>query len=222
MENLMRKVSNPASTMSLVLLMLFGGRVATAQSSAPADAAAHVLNSLPREQHEGMTIAADSYSDANRAKEKFGKADPVSVGILPVEVFLTNSTNQPIRIDMESVQLSVHFEDGRHQDLDWLPVNEVARMIAHPKGPSNPHPPRFPIGLPAGSDTKTDKLIEVLRPFALDVSVIPPMATIHGFLFFDLNHELSLANRASLYVPNLTNVPEKKPLMFFEVVLSKN
>jgi hypothetical protein len=48
------------------------------------------------------------------------------------------------------------------------------------------------------------------------------MATIHGFLFFDLNHELSLANRASLYVPNLTNVPEKKPLMFFEVLLSKN
>lgn len=196
--------------------------VAEAQTASASAAAARPSDSLPRDQHEGFTIAADSYGDANRAKEKFGKADPVPVGVLPIDVFLTNSTAQPIRIDTDSIQLTVHFENGREQNIDWLPVTEVARMIAHPKGPSNPHAPRFPVGVQTGADTKTDKLIELLRPMALDVSIIPPMATIHGFLFFDMNHNLTLAQRASLYVPDLTNVPEKKPLMFFEVSLGKS
>ena len=105
--------------------------------------------------------------------------------------------------------------------VDWLPVNEVARHIAHPNGPSNPHAPRLPIGVETGADTKTDKIIEILRPFALDVKIVPPMATLHGFLFFDLNHNMSIAEHASLYVPNVTNVPAQKPLMFFEVALGK-
>ena len=192
-----------------------------AQSSAPAGGSAHPADSLPRDQHEGMTISADSYSDPNRAREKFGKADPVSVGILPVEVFLINETTQAMRIDVDTVQLDVHFESGQHQDVDWLPVGEVARRIAHPNGPSNPHPPRLPLGVDSGGDTKTDKILEILRPFALDVSVVPPMATLHGFLFFDMDHKMPLAEHSSLYVPNVTNVPEKKSLMFFEVILGK-
>jgi hypothetical protein len=191
------------------------------QSGAPAAGAAHPGNALPRDQHEGMTISADSYSDPNRAREKFGKADPVPVGILPVEVFLINETTQPLRIDVDTVQLDVHFENGQHQDVDWLPLGEVARKIAHPNGPSNPHPPRIPIGVDTGGDSKTDKILEILRPFALDVTVVPPMATLHGFLFFDLNHNMPLADHSSLYVPDVTNVPEKKSLMFFEVVLGK-
>lgn len=217
-------MSSLVGIVSFVCCGLLGMRIALAQAQPSAVAGEHALpsGSLPRDQHEGFTIAADSYSDASRAKEKFGKADPVPVGVLPVDVYLTNSTAQPIRIDTDSIQLTVHFENGQQQGIDWLPVSEVARMVAHPKGPSNPHAPRFPIGVETGADTKTDKLIELLRPFALDVSIIPPMATIHGFLFFDLNHDLSLAQRASLYVPNLTNVPDKKTLMFFEVNLGKS
>jgi hypothetical protein len=222
MNSPMRKVRNLLGIVSLLGCGLIAGRMTLAQSAAPAGKATPGADLLPRDQHEGMTISVDSYSDAKRSKEKFGKADPVPVGILPVDVFLKNATTQPIRIDMESVQLDVHFENGQHQDIDWLPVSEVARMIAHPKGAANPHARRFPIGVETGADTKTDKIIELLRPFALDVSIIPPMASLHGFLFFDLNHDLSLSNHASLYLPNLTNVPDKKPLMFFEVLLGKS
>jgi hypothetical protein len=218
----MKKTSSLLGIILLAFCSLLAMQVADAQSGSPSGDEARPSDSLPRDQHEGLTIAVDSYSDASRAKEKFGKADPVSVGVLAIDVFLTNSTPQPIRIDTDSIQLTVHFENGQQQGIDWLPVTEVARMIAHPKGPSNPHAPRFPVGVPTGADTKTDKLIEALRPFALDVSIIPPMATIHGFLFFDMSHNLSLAQRASLYIPNLTNVPEKKPLMFFEVSLGKS
>jgi len=203
------------------ITLLLSASTTVGQSSSPGGGAAHPADVLPRDQHEGMTISVDSFSDPNRAREKFGKADPLPVGILPVEVFLTNSTTEPIRIDVDSVELNVHFESGQSQDVDWLPVSEVARKIAHPNGPSNPHPPRLPIGVDAGGDSKTDKVLEILKPFALDASLVPPMATLHGFLFFDLNHKMELAEHASLYVPNVTNVPEKKPLMFFEVTLGK-
>jgi len=207
----------------LCILALAGlaGGAAVAQSSAPARGAEQPEASLAHDRHEGLTISADPYTDAKRAKEKFGNASPIPVGVLPVEVFLHNETLQPIRINMETVQLDIHSDTGSHEEVDWLPVQEVARMIAHPKGPSNPHAPRFPIGIGAGGDTKTDKMIEMLRPFALDADVVPPTGTLHGFLFFDVNHDLSLANHASLYVPDVSNVPDKKPLMFFEVTLGK-
>jgi hypothetical protein len=200
---------------------VLAGAAAIAQLNPPAGGAVHPEASLAHDQHEGLTISADPYNDPKRAKEKFGNADPVPVGLLPVEVFLRNETLKAIRINMETVQLDIHSETGSHEQVDWLPVQEVARMIAHPKGPSNPHAPRFPIGIQTGADSKTDKMIEMLRPFALDADVIPPMGMLHGFLFFDVNHDLSLANHASLYVPDLTNVPDKKPLMFFEVTLGK-
>jgi hypothetical protein len=154
-----------------------------------------------------------------RAKDKFGKANPLPVGMLPVEVFLRNETAQPLRVNMSTIQLEVHLQNGNHQDIDWVAPQEVANQVAHPGGPSAPQAKRFPIGVPSGADKKADKLAEILKPLALDVDVVPPMATIHGFLFFDLNHDLSLADTASLYVPDITNVRSSKPLMFFEVPL---
>ena len=62
--------------------------------------------SLAHDTHEGMTILADSYDEPARAKEKFGKADPIQVGILPVEVFLRNESDHPIRIDLNTIPVS--------------------------------------------------------------------------------------------------------------------
>ena len=44
---------------------------------------------------------------------------------------------------------------------------------------------------------------------------------IHGFVFFDLGDEMSLAETASVYVPDVTIVPSQKALMFFEVAVGK-
>jgi hypothetical protein len=196
-----------------------------AQSSAPPDKKAQPASpsggSLPQDSHGGLTVSARPYTDAERAKEKFGKASPLPVGILPVEVFLHNESLQPIRVDVSTIQLSVNFPDGKHQDLDWLSAKEVAAVVAHPNGPPAPQSRRFPVGVGSVTDKKTDKMMETIGPLALDADVVPPMATIHGFLFFDLNRDLSLAADASLYVPDVTSLPANKPLMFFEVPLGK-
>jgi hypothetical protein len=189
-------------------------------SSTPAASSApRADDALPRDAHEGLSVSADAYTDVARAKEKFGKANPVPLGILPVEVFLRNETTQPMRVDLSTIQLTVQPAGGHRQDIDSLPVQEVASAVAHPKGPSAPHARRFPIGIESPTDSKTDKMLEVLKPLALDADVVPPMAMIHGFLFFDLDRDMSLASDASLYVPDVSIAPSQKALMFFEVSL---
>lgn len=193
-----------------------------AQSNAPAAPAAS--SALPQDQHGGLTVSVDSYADSRRAKDKFGKsANPVPVGILPVDVYFKNATAHPIRVDLETVQLEVRSDSGGQQYLDWLTVGEVATVIRHPGGvPSAPSARRFPVGIPLpGKDKKIDSIIDQLRPFVLDSNVVPPLGTIHGFLFFNVSHDFSAVPKASLYVPDVSVLPAKAPLMFFEVPLTK-
>jgi len=205
--------------------MLLVGAAALAQgNSRPGNAAspaATAEESLPHDRHEGLSVSVDAYADLARAKEKFGKANPVPVGILPVEVFLRNETNQPIHIDLSTIQLTVRPAGSHAQDVDSLGVQEVAGAVAHPNGPPAPRARRFPIGVPSGTDSKTDKMLDILRPLSLDSDLVPPMGLIHGFLFFDLSREMSLARNASLYIPDVTTAPSQKALMFFEIPLDR-
>jgi hypothetical protein len=213
-----RAISIPAA-----ILLACAGCLAQSNSAARNSAAnpPSAVDSLSHDHHEGLTVSADAYADAERAKKKFGKASPVQVGILPVEVFLQNETNQPIHIDLTTIQLTVRPPGSSEQDVDSLSVREVAGEVAHPNGPAAPKARRFPIGVPSASDSKTDKMLNVLRPLSLDSDLVPPMGQIHGFLFFDLSRDMSLARNASLYIPDVTVAPSKKALMFFEVTLNK-
>lgn len=213
-------------TRSLPLALLIGLLLPCgalfAQSIPPASASA--ASALPQDQHGGLTVSVDPYADAHRAKDKFGKsADPIPAGVLPVDVYFKNGTPHPIRVDLETVQLEVRSDGGEQQYLDWLAIAQVAEMIRHPGGtPSAPSARRFPVGIPLpGKDKKVETILEQLRPFALDSNVVPPLGTIHGFLFFDVSHDFSAVSKASLYVPDVNLLPAKTPLMFFEVPLTK-
>lgn len=196
---------------------------AEVRANPPAQAAHQADDSLAHDRHEGLSVSADAYSDPARAKEKFGKsADPLQVGILPVEVFLRNETDQPMHVDLTTIQLDVHPHGGaRDEDIDALSLHDVAASVAHPHGPSAPHASRFPVGLPSAGDKKADKVADALSPLALDSDIVPPHGMIHGFVFFDLGDDMSLAETASLYVPDVTLVPSQKALMFFEVPVGK-
>jgi hypothetical protein len=191
----------------------------TAPASAPAATAAKAPGKL-HDEHGGMTISVDPYTDLSRAKDTFGKANPLPAGILPVEVTFQNQTPHPIHINLTTLQLEVHIHDER-QDVDWLTPGEVANAIVHPEGPPAPKQRRVPViglGIP-GNDKKVEKLAGILRPLMLDSDVIPPLATIKGFLFFNLSHELERVPTSSLYVPDVVLLPSNEPLIFFEVPL---
>ena len=209
------------------LLWLFGAIVlmfapAFGQAGAPAKgSASNDQSALAHDRHDGLNVSVDPYTDPERTKKRFGKADPLPAGILPVEVFLRNELDQPIRIDLSTVQLTVRPPQGNRQDVDSLSAEEVAKAIVHPEGPPGPSTRRFPpIGIPAnGRDKKVESMIEALQPLTLDADVVPPMGMIHGFVYFNMGRNIPFTDHASLYIPNAMIVPSNKPLMFFEVSL---
>jgi hypothetical protein len=209
---------------AIAAAILLAGACVQLRANPPGQAAAHQADgSLPHDRHEGLSVSADAYSDPARAKDKFGKsADPLPLGILPVEVFLRNETSEPIHVDLSTIQLNVHPHNGaQDDDIDAMSLHDVAAAVAHPKGPSAPESRRFPLGIGSSTDKKADKVAEVLEPLALDSDIVPPMGMVHGFVFFDLGNDLSLADTASVYVPDVTIVPSQKALMFFEVPIGK-
>jgi hypothetical protein len=202
-------------------LMSAGAFAQSPAAKHPSNSSATPNPSIAHDTHEGMTVMADPYADRTRAKEKFGKANPVDVGILPVEVFLRNETDHPIRVNLNTIQLEIHFQNGGRQDIGSLTPAEAAYSIAHPQGPTGPKTSRLP-GIPSsGGDKKSSQMEAILSPLALDGDIIAPMATVHGFLFFDLDRDMSLANTAVLYIPDAAVIPGNKSLMFFEVPLAK-
>jgi hypothetical protein len=205
-----------------ILLLAVSARPqsAPAKSATPATANADPTADLQRDTHNGLTVMANPLTDAERSKTIFGKADPVVIGILPVEVFLKNDSQQPIRVDIDTIQLTVHPARGR-VDLDWLNADEVASLIAHPEGVVPSKKQRI-AGIPLPSnDKKTEKFAAQLRPLTLDGEVVPPMGMLHGYLYFNVSHEMKLAQGASIYVPNVYSMPSNKPLMFFEAPIGK-
>jgi hypothetical protein len=124
-------------------------------------------------------------------------------------------------VNLNTIQLEIHFQNGGRQDIGSLTPAEAAYSIAHPQGPTGPKTSRLP-GIPfPGGDKKSSQMEAILSPLALDGDIIAPMSTVHGFLFFDLDRDMSLANTSILYVPDAAVIPGNKPLMFFEVPLAK-
>jgi len=181
----------------------------------PAEMPAH-------DHHEGLIIAADPCLDPQKSKSLFGKKDPYDAGILALEVFIKNETPQPARVDLSTVRLEVPLPDGGSQKLESLKPREVATLIVYPAGaptPSNGR--RLPGGIVVPlHDKKVDQVSDEIRPRAFDADIIPPLATIHGYLFFNLGHDFKLAADSTLYLPDIKIVPGNKLLMFFEVPLA--
>ena len=186
-----------------------------AQTPDPAALPAH-------DHHEGLLIAADPYADSARAKEKFGKANPVPAGIIPIEIFLKNETDAPLRLDLSSIRLELSSGSSR-QRVEPLTAGQTAQIIVHPNGAQTPGARRTPvpkvIPLPS-KDKKVQQMTEQLQPFALDADVLPPQATIHGFLFFDFGSNFDELRKASIYFPGITTIPSNKPLTYFEIDLA--
>lgn len=204
---------------AFAILLLLAATGAAAQQTDPA--------TLPaRDAHDGLLIAADPYDDAARSKERFGKKSPHSAGILALEVYFKNDTSKAIRVDLDRIRLSIEAPGQGRQQLRPMPVETVVNAIIYPEGlnPTAPRKPR-PSPLPGSGTGRKDKDVkqvdDVLRPLALEMDIVPPRATVRGLLFFDLDHRFEKLQFAQLYVPELSFETDGKPLMFFEVDLSK-
>ena len=173
-----------------------------------------------KDSHEGFTVAADTYSDPARTKDKFAKADPYKAGLLAVDVLLKNDTTYPVHVDLSTVRLDVDSPDGQRLHLPILTLDEAAKEIAHPRGPSLPLPRRLPSHGAPGEDGKARDVEAKLQPLVLQTDVVPPNQSVHGFVFFDVSGDFKVISYASLYVPDVKSVASDSGMIYFEVPLA--
>ena len=179
--------------------------------------------SLPaRDSHQGLLIAADPYTSADRYKKKFGKHTPYEGGILAIEIFFRNDNDSPIRVNLKTMQLLMSAPGESRQRLEPLAAEEVAdRVLARPaKDPT----PRFPVPRvgppPSKRDRNWEEFASVVRSAALATDLLPPHATTRGFLYFDIDRHYEWISNARVEIPDLAFMNDTKPLFFFEIDLA--
>lgn len=186
--------------------------------------AAHVDPAkLPaRDSHQGILVACDPYQNPDRAKQAIGKENPLKAGVLPLEVYVRNTTRWPVAITLDKIRLEVVLPDGSRQQIEPLHAGDVATMILHPRPPSI-EVPRQPLPLPfprASEGKKWQDLRDRLESLAFPHAVVAPDTTVHGFLYFDLGGRYDALRYAQLYVPDLKFVDNSQAIMFFQASLA--
>jgi len=199
-----------------------GSAVAYSQASSAAKTGSPDPESLPaRDSHQGLLIAADPYTSADRYKEKFGRRSPYEGGMIAMELFFRNNNDSPIRINLKTIQLQIGAPGESRQRLDPLSPEDVAdRVLARPKDPT----PRFPVPRVGPPRSKHDKnweeFVGALRSAALGTDLLPPHATTRGFVYFDIDRRYDWISNARLEIPDLAFMSDTKPLFFFEIDLA--
>jgi hypothetical protein len=205
----------------LVLAVWAGAAAAQGQASAPARTTSPDPASLPHDSHQGLLIAADSYTSADRYKGKFGKHSPYEGGIIAIDLLFRNDNDLPVRLNLKTMQLLVTVPGQSRQRLNPLSPEEVADLVlAKPKDPT----PRFPvprIGAPRSRHNKEwEEFAANVREAGLNSDLLPPHATTHGFVYFDVDRHYDWIADARVEVPDLAFMNNPKPLFFFEIDLA--
>lgn len=223
----MQRISHSYSMAARIHLLLaalcFATATGNAQNSSAAVKASIDPATLPaHDSHQGLLVAADPYISADRYKDRFAKRSPYEGGILAIEVFFRNDNDLPIRINLNTMQLLVAEPGESRQRLEPLAPEEVAdRVLAkRPKDPT----PRFPVPRVGPPPTKRDKNWEEfagnLRAAALSSDLLPPHATTHGLVYFDVDRHYDWISNSRLEIPDLAFMNDSKPLFFFEIDLA--
>jgi hypothetical protein len=204
------------SRMLFLLLLLPPGAFAQSAQPDPSAMPAHDV-------HQDLIIGADPYISATRYKGTFGKKSPYDAGIAAIDVYFRNDNERPIRLNIDTIELIISIPGENRQRLGPLAAEDVADR-ALLKADANPSPRRpfpFPrLSSNSGKGKAWQEMVTSLRSVALGTDVLPPHATTHGFLFFDMNHNFDAVRQSHLYIPDLAFMADNKALFFFEIDLA--
>lgn len=208
-----------ACALPVVVALLGGTPALRAQTNAPA--AQMDPASLPaHDSHQNVLAAADPYIALDRYKDKFGKHTPSEAGIAAIDLYLRNDGAAPLKVDIDSIRLRIGAPGEAKQTLNTVSPEYVANRVLL-KG-TDPKARRLPLPLPgevpaSGRGKTWDEFDGELRSMALSADVIPPHATVHGFVYFDVNHQYAWLADSKLELPDITSMLDHKPLLFFEI-----
>lgn len=179
-----------------------------------------------RDAHQDLTIIADPYLRAERyTKDLFGKDSIYAAGIVAIDVYFKNDNNVPIRVNPGTIQLVISQPDQDRQRLSALSPEDVAdrTLLTANANVRQRRPFPFPGSSSSTGHSKNwTEMTTTLRSVALGTDVLPPHATTHGFLFFDMNHDFAAIRNTHLYIPDLAFMTDNKALFFFEIDLGES
>jgi hypothetical protein len=155
---------------------------------------------------EKVTIGADVYDTAEKARLAFGKLNPYQYGIVPVLVVIQNDSNQAIRVDRMKVDYVA--PDGGH--VDATPAQEV-RYLSGPRQPKVVSGP-LPTSGPHISRKKNPLDAWEIEGRAFSAKMIPPGQSAGGFFYFQTGHRPG----ARLYVSGVQEAASGRELLYFE------
>ena len=178
------------------------------------------------ESHEGVTISAQPWTDAVTYKVKFQKKSPLAAGILAIDTIIRNDSDDSMKVDLEHIRLNVTVSEDNKQALRSLTPDDVADVMTDTgtKDPTAKHRAPFPIpstGQRVGRDKKWMEIQKAAAEAAVPGSIVAPHHAIEGLLYFDLQGQFDLLSTAHLYIPDVRALEKNRPLMYFEVDLSR-
>lgn len=208
----------------IVLAMGLGVAAAHGQSSAAraSDAAIDPAALPARDVHQGLLIAVNPYTSAEQYKAQFRKRTPYEGGILALEVFFRNDNDLPIRINLKTMELLAGAPGEARQHIEALSPEEVADRVL---SKSKPKEPRRALPIPRLSpppqhDKNWEQFAGDVRSAGVATDLLPPHATTHGLVYFDIDGRYDLLTNARFEVPDLAFMNSAKPIFFFDIDLA--
>ncbi|GAC1620476.1 MAG: hypothetical protein NVS9B13_10820 [Candidatus Acidiferrum sp.] len=175
------------------------------------------------ESHEGLTISARPWSNADLYKDKFGKNSPFKVGLVAIQVSFRNDTNQAIKVNLDKIQLLLRLSEEDRQNLDSLTPEDVADAVRNPGARDiTATRKRIPAKTRGWRDKHWDEILQAAQDAGLPSRLIAPHSTMQGLVFFDLRGQLDLLDSAHVYIPDLITLETNHPLFYFEIDLGRH
>ncbi len=164
-------------------------------------------------------MAADPWVRPDEYKARFGKKTPYDAGIIAIDVYFRNDGPRPIRLNLNTIRLTISMPNETDQELAPLRPEAVAGAVYDTR-PRKPGVRRLPIPTGSGNKSKQEQeLIMSLRGVQLSTDLIPPKTVVNGLLYFDLDNHFNYVAFARVYIPDLSEMGTNKALLFFDVPL---
>lgn len=158
---------------------------------------------------EKVTIGAQAFDTAEKAKTAFGKVNPYEHGILPVLIVIQNDGNQTLRTDRIRVDYVApggsHVDATPSQDIRYLSGVRKPNVVTGPLPTSGPRISRRKNPLQAWE----------IEGRAFSAKMIPPGQSAGGFFYFQTGHR----SGAKLYLTGITEAGSGRELLYFEFPL---
>ena len=164
-----------------------------------------------------LTIAADPYQTWERLKTVFDLKELDQMGVIPIQVILTNEGEETIVVQGSEI----HLLDRKNRSIEGMAVEDVVQVVMGKNTPPTKSQSKSPLPFPLPGGHRGD-LFEIetdLTKKSLGEARVTPKSTVGGFLFFRLPENQRDLSGYKVYVPEIRQLRSGESLLFFEIDL---